>query len=374
MFILLNLLALYLIDHLLVWIHEFGHTAVAAILRFKILSIQVGYGRRLASSRLFDIPITVHAIPLIGLTRAFPQSRSWSRLRLWLYASGGLLTHFFFLSISIFLFPEILDIRNTIFKLTHEFAPLEVFVVANLLLVLTNIVPRKLKNPHGTYKTDGYLLVTIPFIKDADLAELENALPRLEAADLLQRGEYDQAREIYERELEKNPNDNLAKHDLAIVDLNTGAYERSRQLFRQLLDAEEFQKPEVKTLLMNNIAWTAAVIGREEYLREADEFSLTVYESAPGFASYIGTRGTVLVRLNRNREGIDLLKKSYKYQSVPEARAAGACFIAIGEAKQNDFKEADKWLERAQKESPKLQLIELANREVAEIRIRYEGT
>lgn len=283
------------------------------------------------------------------------------------------MTHFFLLSISVLVFPEILDMRSTIFRLTHQFAPLETFVVANLLLVLTNIIPRELKTPTGTYRTDGYSLLSIPFMQEKATEELENALPRLEAVDLMQRGEYEQAREIYEHELDKSPGDNLLRHDLAIIDLNTGAYERSRQLFSELLAAKEFQQPAVKILLMNNIAWTAAVIGKEEYFQQADEFSLKAYESAPTFANYIGTRGTVLIRLNRNREGIELLKKSYKYQSIPEARAAEACFIAIGEAKEKNFKDAHKWLEKAYAESPKSELIELAKREITEIRIRHDG-
>jgi hypothetical protein len=373
MFILFNLLALYVIEHFLVLIHEFGHAAIAAILRFKIFSIQIGYGKRLANLKLLNVPISFHTIPFIGLTRALPKSKSWIRLRLWLYSSGGLMTHFFFLSISILIFPEILDPRTTIYKLTHEFAPMETFVVANLLLVLTNIIPRKLKSPTGTYNTDGYSLLTLPFMKESVIEESCNALPRVEAVDLLQRGEYEKAREIYESELAKTPNDNLLIHDLAIIDLNTGAYERSRELFISLLVADEFQKSEVNILLMNNIAWTAAVIGKEEYLQQADEFSQKAFDSAPTFANFIGTRGTVLIRLNRNREGIELLKKSYKYQSTPEARAAEACFIAIGEAKENNFKDADKWLKKANDESPNLELIELAKREVEEIRIRHEG-
>lgn len=364
MYLLANFILLFAFEQVLVIMHESGHALTARLMRFRVFSVWIGYGKRLGSTKVFGIPVLFHALPFGGHTQAMPQSRSWVRLRYWIFAAAGPAVHVVLLIAVFSLYPDLLDIRRLIRSYFHEIAPLETFILGNVLLFATNVLPRKVKNPLGAVRTDGYTLLTVPFWKASMLEELEAALPRLEAHDLLSRGEMARAREIYEAELQKTPDNRLLLHDMAVASLHDGDFQHAYDLFLGLLDAPEFERPEIRAALLNNLAWTAAVLWRDDVLENADRFSLEAFNFNPGHLLFKGTRGTVLVRLGRYREGIQMLKEVYKLQSQPEARAAEACFIAIGFAGLDNGTEATRWLRKARGEAPGYPLIREAEERI----------
>src|SRR5258706_5729874 len=373
MWFLLNLLTAYLLQYILLVVHELGHASVAALLRFRIFSIRIGFGKQLFETRRLGFLLTLNTFPSIGLTLATPRSKSWWRLQRWAFIFAGPATQLIFLTICYIASARSFYLGYSLPKIFTQFAPLESFLVANLFLFLLSIYPRRIKHALGTAYTDGYQLLRIPFSKKNDFDAVKLVLPRLEALEFMRNGEYSEAMKIYNAEFAKTPDDNSLRHDMAIANLQNGEYEKSRELFMELLDSEELNKPVLHNILLNNIAWVSAVVGKKEWIEQADEFSNEAYNSAPNFALFIGTRGTVLVRLGKYKDGIILLKKAFKYQSNPDSRAAEACFIAIGEANEGNMKSAQKWIDRARRESPSYHLNNISEKEINAI-IEGRGT
>lgn len=367
LYFLVNLVTFYLWTFLLLCVHECGHVLMAYLLRYRIFSVRLGYGKRLFLGEIREVSIEVNAIPLIGLTQALPVTRSLWRLRQWLYVLGGPLTHALFLLAAYLAFPESFYLGYVLPKVFSQFAPLEAFVIANLLLLIMNLAPYTLKKAVGTYQSDGLQLLKLPFAKDEMYDEFERVVPRLEAITALHRGDFAKAVRLLEVLLEKDRNNNMVRHDLAVAKLGLGDVPDARQLFTELLDAEEFNKPELRPILLNNIAWASAVDGNKEYLEIADKCSKEALDSNPTFAIFIGTRGTVLVYLGRTAEGISLLKKSYRQHSIPESRAAAALFIALGYAMSGDRAAAQKWLEKARSNAPGYWLIPRISDEISDV-------
>ncbi|HVE58150.1 MAG TPA: tetratricopeptide repeat protein [Pyrinomonadaceae bacterium] len=362
MFIFLNLLFWYFWLFVVLIIHEFGHAIVAKIVGLKIFALIIGYGKKLTGFEIFGIPVEINLKPFNGLTYAFPTSTSWVKTRMWFYNLGGLLTHIIFISVFIIFNEQ--DFGSFFTSLVKRPAIFETFFLANLFLLVINAFPYKFQMPQGAYFSDGYKLFQIPFQKIEEIVALEKVHERLEAWNALRKGNHEKAFALYEKLLAENPDDMVLKHDLAIAKLKFGNYEEAREFLICTLTAKEFENPPMKMLLYNNIAWINAVIAKDSLLEEADKLSLEAYNSNPRLVNFIGTRGSVLVRLGKNVQGLELLKDAYGKMSDKRGRSENACFIAIGKAKLGAAKEAKSWLEIARKNDLDNKLIEIAEREI----------
>lgn len=365
---LINVAFYIVFQYLLLMIHEFGHVAMAKLAGMKVLSVRLGYGKRLLQSEILGIPIIVNAIPLIGLTYAITGGGGHVRLRYWLYSLGGPATHAVFLAIVYVISPQSFYPGYFFPTVTSQIAPLEAFVFANLLLFAINIFPRSIKAPIGKFYSDGYTLLTIPFRSAKTIEELLKVEPRFEAYELLREGRYLDALAILDRELKNYPGDTFLTHDRALTKLHLGDFRDSRATFLGLIDTDEFSAEPNNFLLQNNIAWLDAVIGDEESAERAESFSRAAFAFAPDLHIFKGTRGSVMVRYGDVAKGSELLESSFKVCSDPDSRAAEAVFVALARAKQNRFAEADKWLNKAIAESPEYSLTEQIGAEIQALR------
>jgi hypothetical protein len=364
----LNLLLFYLIEYIVLLIHEFGHVTAAKFVGFRVLSVRIGYGRRLSKFTILGIPTIVNAIPLIGLTYAIPTERAWLKLKSWLFIAGGPAVHVIFLTIAFILSPESFYLGYVLPKITSSIAPVETFVLVNVVVLLLNIIPRRIGNPIGKLYTDGYQLIVVPFLRSKQIDDLLRALPRVEARELTREGNYSGAIEIYDRELRVSADDELLAHDRAIAVLHLGKFQEAQNTLLSLVGSESFTEKESALFLKNNIAWLDAVLGDQGDLSRADEYSESAYSSAPDVPMFCGTRGSVLIRLGRCDLGINLLKRAFKVAGDPYARAAEACFLALGHEMIGSRIDADKWLETASKESPNYILNERFRHEIEALR------
>lgn len=370
---LINVGFFLIFQYLLLLIHELGHVAMARVAGMKVLSVRLGYGRRLTRSDIFGIPIMVNAIPLIGLTMAITQGGGHIRLRYWLYSLGGPATHAIFLAIVYFVSPQSFYPGYFFPKVTSQVAPLESFLFANLLLFVVNVFPRSIKAPIGRFYTDGYTLLTMPFRSAQTIDEILKVEPRFEAYELVRERKYLDALAILERELNNYPGDVFLTHDRALAKLHLGDFRDSRATFLSLIESEEFSIEPNNFLLQNNIAWLDAVIGDEENAERAEKFSRAAFGYAPDLCIFKGTRGSVMVRFGDAAKGSELLESSFKVASDPDSRAAEALFIALARAKQDRFSEADKWLRTAVAESPEYSLTKSIGHEIQSMRSASAG-
>jgi tetratricopeptide (TPR) repeat protein len=368
-----NLAFVYLMFFPVVFVHELGHAATARFLGFKVFGVVMGYGRKILEIEAFKIPIRLNLIPLQGLTLALPKTKTLFKTRTWFYIWGGLITHV----LSVFLCYKLLG-ADEFFNAIHpknlfiHFAPLTAFIYANAFLFLGNAIPQKLSLPTGTAYTDGYQLLALPFRKSKGLDELNLVFEEMKAIKYMQQEKYDDALEIYEMLRTLKPDNFLMSMNVGHIELAKGNLDAARDTFVETLEKLEKEKPEDKSyerfkyILYNNIAWTNVVYSREELLAQADDYSEKALNSSPKFAVFLGTRGAVLVRKGEIQQGIELLKRAFKYQSENAARSAEALFIGIGEAKLDNRKEALSRLEQARNLHSNHSFFPIAEKEIIE--------
>jgi tetratricopeptide (TPR) repeat protein len=350
---------------LLTFVHESGHALVGRALGFKVFWVSIGYGRQIFEWHIFGVSLRVNLIPLGGMTVSAPRTQSGIRLRLWLATFAGPATHLILLATCyLVLGPGFFRDRIFSTDLFSRLALVETFIFANAFLLLVNLFSKGSGNTAGFMYSDGYQLLKIPFLKEEEIEELRNALVGLEALDHMRAGNTERAITLYEDALKANPTSYILRHDLAIARLTQGDYEHARNEFIDLLNWRESSQIEKRILIFNNIAWTDAVLGKDEFLAEADQYSEQAIKFAPKVAGFMGTRGAVLVRTGRPDDGIRMLRTAFWQHSDRTARASVACWIAIGEAMRGSLIESSSWLEKARKESPSYYLREMAEKEV----------
>ena len=375
--LLFNLLLIYLMFFPIIFLHELGHAFTARILGFKVFSVVMGYGKNLFEIEIFKIPIRLNLIPLQGLTMALPKTKRLFKTRTWFYVSGGLLVQV----LLAFLCYSILGKNDFIHTIQPksifiQIAPITDFIYANSFLLFINIIPKKLNLPTGNAHTDGYRLLTIPFIKSKGLDELGLLFDELEAIECIRLEKFDEALEKYEEFQKLKPDNFLMNLNIGQIQLAKGNLEMARSMFIDVLERIETERANEKLdekiyerfryILYNNIAWTNIVYLREDLLEQADEYSRKALSSSPKFGAFLGTRGAVLIRKGQVNEGIHYLKRAYKYHSDNSARSAELLLIGIGEAKLGNKKQALLRLEQARKIHSKNYFFPIAEKEIIE--------
>lgn len=364
MYLVLNTLLFLLSLFPLVIIHESGHAFVAKVFGFRIFSVTVGYGKRLFEIKPFGITMRFNLYPLSGQTVAIPHNDKGFRLKYWLYIFGGPATHLAF----ILILGPIFITKASVANFLSRPLLLEPFLLANLFLLVMNLIPSPAKGIGPGVYTDGHQLLHIPFFKSADFSRIIGLGRQVEAIELMRVEKYAEAIVILEELIAERPDDAALKHDLAVVKLGYGDYQSALVTFEELWDAGGLATEQLDLILKNNIALLTAIVRKSEKYIEAENYSREGIALAPLFAPFLATRGLVMLRTGRIAEGLDHLKKAYNRHSHPGERASDASFIAVGEAQRNDFKKSAKWLEVAKREYPGHTLIARAEAEIQEIK------
>ncbi len=308
---------------------------------------------------------------------ALPKTKKLFKTRMWFYISGGLVVQILLAILCYLILGE-----NGFLDSIHpksifiQIAPITDFHYANAFLFFINIIPSKLNLPTGPAHTDGYRLLTIPFTKSEGLDELGLLFEELEAIECIRLEKFNEALKKYEKFQKIKPDNFLINVNMGQIQLAKGNLEIARNMFVEVLERIETEKPEKKIdeqnyerfryILYNNIAWTNIVYFREDLLEQADDYSKKALNSSPNFPAFLGTRGAVLIRKGQVKEGIELLKKAYKYHSDDSARSAELMLMGIGEAKLGNKKQSLLRLEQARKIHSNNYFFPIAEKEIIE--------
>jgi hypothetical protein len=117
---------------------------------------------------------------------------------------------------------------------------------------------------------------------------------------------------------------------------------------------------------LNNIAYTDALLGGDDLLKEADAFSLEAMTAISWMPAVRGTRGTVLVAMGRFEEALPLLHDSMSQAEIPNHKAQNACMIAEAECRRGSLDAARTYLEEARKLEPKCSLLSRTETAISE--------
>jgi tetratricopeptide (TPR) repeat protein len=349
--------------------HEIGHAIASKAVGFPLRWISIGHGRELFDKRIFGVRWRVSLIPFSGVTMIMPHLTSWLRLRLWLVVAAGPAVNIALIVICYFIFSA--DFYAELFYVIPDIfsgvAPVEAFVCANMILLLSSFFSKWGGNFEGMLYSDGYQLLKIPTLTEQQIAEYETLPLALEAREEVESGNIEKAIVIYEKALSISPKSVVIRNDMALARLLQGHYEEAREVFLELLHSEENTSPDYRALFLNNVAWTDLILRKDELLSEADKYSEEAMRLNPKNLNIKGTRGSVLVSIGNVEEGLILLKEVFPRHADLSARASVACWIAIGEARLDNMDEASMWLQKARQSSPGHYSLNVAEQEVQRI-------
>lgn len=348
--------------------HELGHALVAKLMGFRVFYIVVGSGKRIGRIKFMGFNIEFRTVPLSGATITAPRDEKFFRLRYAAVLLAGPLINVI-LGMAAWLLIEKGVFRVPIHSFSLENAPLALFkvfgtglaplhmiVLANLLLVTVNLWPRHIHTALGKIPSDGLALVTMPFLPRKKIEKILAAHYLYEALDMYGTKRHEAAQRR-EEGLKRFPEDEQLLDLLGVSFLALRKFPEARECFAKLLERPA-QDPMRRLVLMNNLAYANHLIGGMELLKEADHHSKYAMEQCPWVTLFKGTRGCVLIELNRIEEGISLLLDAMQNHEDPESKAMEACHLAIGEKKRGRFEESRRYVETARQFDPDCTLLE----------------
>ena len=89
------------------------------------------------------------------------------------------------------------------------------------------------------------------------------------------------------------------------------------------------------------------LIGGEDFLREADQFSQEALHVCPSNPLFQGTRGSLLIERGDADKGLPLVRCAMEFNTDPRLKAVNACYLALGEIQKGNRQESQRLLELA---------------------------
>jgi Tfp pilus assembly protein PilF len=345
----------------LIVIHESSHAMAGKILGFKIFWVGIGHGRPLLDTRLLRFRLKLNLIPFHGETVLASPTLDGLRLRWWLVNFCGPASHLAILLLMMFL-GGWASIRNSLGSLLTQPSAFGIFFSLNGLLLIGGLLPlrRPLFSPQPRPPSDGYRLVTIPFLSPSSMEDLVATYNVLEAADLIDLGQAERALSHCREALSVNPGSEVARDVMAIAKMRLGKWREARDILVELLNWQGSARDEVR----NNIAWSDLFLGDPALLEEADGYSKEALGAQQRNVYFQGTRGAVLVSLGKFDEGVRLLGRAYSHHRGRHARASVAYWLAMAEARRGSQVKAIEWVGAAKAVWPNHEMAEMAVAEV----------
>jgi tetratricopeptide (TPR) repeat protein len=336
--------------------HELAHALVAKCVGWRVFKIYMGSGKAVWKTKLFGIDTEFRPVPANGLVLAAPPTLHHYRRKMCAFALAGPTAN---LVVACVAFAFLGGTMSQFMAIGERCLPVQMLLLANLLLAIVSLAPWKFQTAWGKQPTDG-LKLWQTIRTNLRVAVHHAAWFMLEGSDCREKGRDEEAVRWFEKGLQAYPEDTglLNWHGISLLDV--GKFTEARECFVKLL-ARTGTAPLIHSMIKNNIAYADALLGRSDLLEEADRYSLEAMASIAWHPAIKGTRGTVLATLGRYDEAVPLLRDAMKEHDSPRSKAANACWLAIAESKRGNptaarayFDEAKKldstclWLERAQ--------------------------
>lgn len=357
-----NLMLLMPLQYLCIIPHELGHVAGARLVGIDVLKISFGRGRRIARWLIGSVPIELHPIPIAGFVVGSTASTRLWRLRRIVFSASGPLANLVLVIAGIALgggWDRFINYASWI----HEISPWQDLDVANLVLLLSALVPQKVQFVHGETASDGLKLYGLLF----------KPLPSVAARrkiDLLVRGLHcmwlDKDRcaiRLLRRALREFPRDNELAVNLAVAMMNAGRHQDGIDLVSSGL-AVHHTPSAFRATLLNCSAWAKLMIATPDSIAEAGIESAEALRLMPWEASIQSTRGLYLVETGQVSQAIPLLRQAERGAILPEQRACVFCSLAIANLRQGTKHRAAKFIHKARKLDPNCQLLGRAESEM----------
>jgi tetratricopeptide (TPR) repeat protein len=232
------------------------------------------------------------------------------------------------------------------------------FLFANLILLLGNLLPTRSGGGAGQLHTDGWQLLHLLFQKPAEETSRSQAYFMMESREASERNDENSALRWIERGMAAHPDQPVLLLMRGIVFMKMRRFSEARDAFLALLSSEEAKDPYRKYILYNNVAYADVLLRNPDLLPEADRYSGEAIRQIGWESSVIGTRGAVLMETGRVEEGIHLLQKALADNREDSGKASDAFHLAVAEQRRGNEAESRRYLALARKYDPHYYLLD----------------
>ena len=358
----LNLFLFQLFLWVGVFPHEFGHAGMAHCLGLKVLKVQIGTGPVLGVRKLLGLETEFRAFPGSGLAMAAHQTTRWLRTKHLAFVLAGPGAN---LLMAAAIWPFLnADHGWSMRALKGGMEPAWAFFYANMYLLLLSLWPSSVMTSLGKLPSDGKQILSIPFLSRSKCEDIHAGGFAMEGVLALQKGDLRSASDSVNTGISLYPNHEALLNVRGVIWIELGKYEEARSCFAELLRRESKQ-PLMRPLMLNNVAYADALLGGEDRLEEADQYSKEAMEAIGWMAAVRGTRGTVLLMLGRHDEARPLLLAAMNEADTIGNKASNACMLAMLEGQVGNAEAARQYLALAKEVAPACHLLARAQAEVS---------
>jgi len=336
-----------------VYIHEFGHVLAAIVVRIPIRRVTIGNGREILRKRIGRIIVVITNGFSGGNTFIGPISKKLFKIRCLIIFLGGVVSQL----ISIVLVMLIFDIQfNELINIKHlSFS--HAFIYSNLLLIVLNLIPRKILISGIPVSNDGLQIIKLPFITSYETQEILSAGKHIETYELYENKQFNEAEIGYKECIELYPIPLLPKLNLSATYIKQLKIEETIALLEPL--KETYKDDPYKFLLYNNLAWAYMLKFEEQALEKADEYSKIAFQLCPQSQYAINTRGCVLIEKGEFEDGIGILRKTINIRKRVDKKTnnpVNFIYIAYGHYLKGEYLKALKYARKVEINSETLDL------------------
>jgi len=186
----LNIFIFYLALSLSILPHELGHAFTAKWLGWRVFRIFVGYGKTVFKIKLFGFDTEFHTIPMGGRVVTAPKETAHYRSKRFALVIAGPLANVLLLLVLFLIGGR----ATTDFgALVQHLAPIQMFFIANVLIVIENLWPKFHQTPLGKMPSDGKQLLQLLKTDPKQAAKSHASWFLLESTVCQEQGQYGEA-------------------------------------------------------------------------------------------------------------------------------------------------------------------------------------
>lgn len=361
--ILLNVAAIQAWVFIFTVLHELGHVFAARLAGLRVFGIEVGMGGVAFDFRLWGFRWLFRSIPFGGFAHAAHRDIRWFRLRDTLFILGGPAANLMILFAAQAALPLDATFDATSFS---AFVPFRTLLVANAMLLVYSLWPHRAQTNRGKLPNDGLLLWQTWRRSKCEIEQMPYAFYLYEAQECRDMKQYEEAQRWVEEGLKRFPRNWMLEMMRAANLLELKQYREARRIYVLLL-GRLAKYTELRTTLLNNIAYTDILIADPNLLWEADACSREAFSQTPWVIYVKGTRGSVLVELGDYDEGLQLLQDAFRNHPEKHGQALNACYIAIGECRRGNVNEGRNYFSVARRLDQQCVLLDREARETGKL-------
>jgi hypothetical protein len=312
---------------IIVVLHELGHVIAAVLTKTRIYYVTVGLGEIVRKRNILGVKWIFCKLPVCGATYVGTTNRKFYRTRRVLVTLGGpAMNCVIGIAATITLFGiSSPDISATI----------KPFIAANIFELLHSLIPKKWHISGQPTPSDGLSLLHEPFMSESEIDRDIEGSYAWEVSGCGRTGRIEDAKRIYETGLTQFPDSVSLKTEMARILFQLHNYSDARNILVRLQQSKNLE-PAMAVYLLNGIATADVMMGTEQLLDEADDFSRTACEKMPWQAEFKGTRGLVLAKKGQIEQGLALLREAMDTTEPLSHKAAYASYIAEFENIKNN--------------------------------------